>query len=153
MTLDYIAKDCPLDDPEREIPTSTSGEGEETSENAPQCTSKLKLYFWVIQRKSLFSWKNGRTLHVRSGVFFIPVTCSCVYKQIFLFIKTEPQVRVFTFPTHMAGCVVRMAPRKRLAPYVLEEEGRTYIVRVDLTRVVGVILTRKFSITFIVFPR
>lgn len=81
------------------------------------------------------------------------MTCSCVYKQIFLFIKTEPQVRVFTFPTHMAGCVVRMAPRKRLAPYVLEEEGRTYIVRVDLTRVVEVILTRKFSIAFIVFPR
>lgn len=41
LTLDYIAKDCPLDDHEREIQTSTSGEGEEVSENPPQCTSKL----------------------------------------------------------------------------------------------------------------
>lgn len=67
-------EDCPLGDPEREIPTSTSGEGEEVSENPPQCT--------------------------------------------------KPEIRVFTFPTHMAGCVVRMAPRKRLAPYELEEEDK-----------------------------
>lgn len=67
-------EDCPLDDHEREIPTSTSGEGEEVSENPPQCT--------------------------------------------------KPEIRVFTFPTHMAGCVVRMAPRKRLAPYELEEEDK-----------------------------
>lgn len=76
--------------------------------------------------------------------------CYCTCTQIFFLIKTEPEIRVFTFPTHMAGCVVRMAPRKRLAPYVLEEEGKIYIVGVDLTRVVGVILMRKFLITFLV---
>lgn len=85
---------------------------------------------------------------MRRGVFFI--LCSCTCTLIFFFIKTEPEIRVFTFPTHMAGCVVRMAPRKRLAPYELEEEGKIYIVGVDLTRVVGVILTRKFLITFLV---
>lgn len=37
---------------------------------------------------------------------------------------TKSQICVYTFPSHMAGCVVRMAPRKRLAPYVLEEEDK-----------------------------
>lgn len=131
-----------MDDLEREIPTSTSGEGEETSENAPRCTSKLKLYFYLGNTKVVIVQlkQNGRTLYVTSGVFFYTGDVFLyMYTDFFFIIKTEPQIRVFTFPTHMAGCVVRMAPRKRLAPYVLEEEGRTYIVGVDLTRVVGVI--------------
>lgn len=86
---------------------------------------------------------------MREGEDFLYCVLVHVHRFFFL-IKTEPEIRVFTFPTHMAGCVVRMAPRKRLAPYELEEEGKIYIVGVDLTRVVGVILMRKFLITFLV---
>lgn len=86
---------------------------------------------------------------MREGEDFL--YCVFVYVYRFFFkIKIELEIRVFIFFIYMAGCVVRMAFRKRLAFYVLEEEGKIYIVGVDLTRVVGVILMRKFLIIFLV---
>lgn len=85
---------------------------------------------------------------MREGEDFL--YCVFVYVYRFFFIKIELEICVFIFFIYMVGCVVRMAFRKRLAFYELEEEGKIYIVGVDLMWVVGVILMRKFLIKFLV---